>query len=127
MFIKAVILWVLGLLTLVPYGIYYLLFEAAKDQYALLIVGILFWVFGYWGVVGPLLTLAKVRTVLRALEASRSKAKLLNVLKNPDARDIAIDLIATENHIPRFVAARVCDLVVRRLSAHPEPRTEKPD
>ena len=55
MFLGATLLWVAGLVTIVPYGTYYLLFHAERDQYALLITLVLFWIFGYWGVVGPVL------------------------------------------------------------------------
>jgi hypothetical protein len=114
---KAMALWILGLITVVPYGTYYLLFEAPRDQYALLIVGVLFWIFGYWGVVGPLLAALKVRAVFRAIELARSKDDLLKTLQSPEARDVAIDMIALDNHIPRFLAARVYAQLVRRLGS----------
>jgi hypothetical protein len=71
MLTKAIVVWVVGLLTAVPYGAYYLLFEAQRDEYALLITLLLFWVFGYWGVVGPLIAAIKVRKVFRAIEQAR--------------------------------------------------------
>jgi hypothetical protein len=43
MLAKAILLWVVGLATFVPYGTYYLFFEASRDQYALLVTSILFW------------------------------------------------------------------------------------
>lgn len=46
----------------------------------------------------------------------RSKDELQSILKSPDARDVAIDLIATENGIPRFLATRVYDLLMRRIA-----------
>jgi hypothetical protein len=115
MLAKAILFWVVGLVTFVPYGTYYLLFEAPRDQYALLITAILFWVFGYWSLVGPLILALKVRRVFRAIESAGSPEQLSCALKSPDARDVAIDLIATENHIPRFLASRVYALVVSRL------------
>lgn len=118
---RATLLWVLGLLTLVPYGIWYLLFEAPREQYAVLIVGLLFWIFGYWGLVGPLLAAMKVRTVFRAIELARLKDDLLKILQSPEARDTAIDMIALDNHIPRFLAARVYALLVRRLGERAAP------
>jgi len=101
----------------VPYGTYYLFFEAPREQYALVITLVLFWIFGYWGVVGPLLGALKVRAVFRAIELARSKDDLVNALQSPDARDVAIDLIASENGIPRFLAARVYALLAKRLAA----------
>jgi hypothetical protein len=125
MLAKAVALWVVGLLTLVPYGTYYLFFEATRDQYAVLIVLVLFWIFGYWGVAGPLLAATKVRKVMRAIELARSKDDLVRALQSPETRDVAIKLIATENHIPRFLAERVYALLVRKLSA-PAARPSPP-
>lgn len=123
---KAVALWILGLLTVVPYGTYYLLFEAPRDQYAPLIVGLLFWIFGYWGVVGPLLAALKVRVVFRAIELARSKDDLLRTLQTPEARDAAIDMIALDNHIPRFLAVRVYTLLVQRLASRAEVTSRPP-
>lgn len=116
MAVKAVFVWVVGLLTFVPYGIYYLIVEAPRDQYALLITSILFWIFGFWSVVGPLLMAIKARRVFRALEMAGSQSRLTDVLKSPDAKDVAIDLIATEHHLPRFLSAWIYTQVLRRLS-----------
>lgn len=113
----AVTVWIAGLLTVVPYGTYYLLFEARPDQYALLIILVLFWIFGYWGVAGPVLALIKIRRVFKAIERARSRDDLLGTLCSADARDTAIDLIASENRIPRFLAARVYNLLLSRLSS----------
>lgn len=115
MLVRAAALWVVGLLTIVPYGTYQLLFHAPREQYALLITLILFWIFGYWGLVGPLLAALKARRVLRAIEQTRSKKELMAALRSPEARDVAIDLIASENHIPRFIATRVYNLLAARL------------
>ena len=119
MLAKAVVIWVVGLLTVVPYGTYYLLYEARRDEYALLITLVLFWIFGFWGVVGPALGAIKVRRVFHAIERARSKGDLLTTLRSPEARDVAIDLIASENHIPRFLAVRVYTMLLGRLV---EPR-----
>jgi hypothetical protein len=116
MLARAIALWVVGLVTLVPFGTYYLLFHADRDQYALLITLVLFWIFGYWGVVGPLLAALKVRKVFRAIELAKSKDDLEKLLRSEDARQVAIELIASENHIPRFLAARVLKLLLSRLS-----------
>ena len=116
MIIKAAILWVLGLLTIVPYSIYHLLYYAQRDEYTLLIALVLFWIFGFWGVVGPILTVIKVRRVFRALEMAQSKEKIEEILKSAEAQDVAIDLIASENHIPRFLAKKIYFAAMRKLS-----------
>jgi hypothetical protein len=109
------VIWGVGLVTLVPYATYYLLFEAPREQYALLITFVLFWPFGFWGIAGPLLALVKIRRVFRAIERAGTNQELLAALRSPEARDVAIDLIATENHVPRFIATRVYELLERRL------------
>jgi hypothetical protein len=114
MLAKAILLWVVGLATFVPYGTYYLFFEASRDHYALLVTSILFWIFGYWGVVGPLIMLIKVRSVFRSMERVGSHEQLAQALESPDAKHVAIDLIATENHIPRLVAAWIYQRLIRR-------------
>ena len=117
MSVWAVGLWVVGLLTVVPYGTYYLFFEASREQYPLLITLVLFWIFGYWGVVGPVLAAVKIRRVFRAIERATTREDLITALRSPDTREAAIDLIASENRVPRFIAARIHDLLVTRLSA----------
>jgi hypothetical protein len=122
MLAKAVVVWIVGLLTIVPYGTYYLLFEAQRDQYAFLITLVLFWIFGFWGVVGPTLAAIKVRRVFQAIERAKSKDDLLAQLRSPDSQAVVIDRIASENHIPRFLAARVINLLVSRFpSANSSP------
>ena len=117
MLTRAAAVWVLGLLTVVPYGTYYLFFHAPRDQYAFLITFVLFWIFGYWGVVGPLVAAMKVRRVFRAIEQAMSRDDLVGVLRGEEAKEVAIDLIASEHHIPRFLAARVYKLLVSRFSS----------
>ena len=116
MIIKIAILWVLGLLTIVPYSIYYLLYYAQRNEYALLITLVLFWIFGFWGVAGPILTAIKVRRVFTALETAQSREKLEEILKGTEAQDVAINLIASENHIPRFLAKKIYFAAMRKLS-----------
>ena len=113
---KATALWVVGLLTVVPYATWHLFFRAPREQYALLITFVLFWVFGYWGLVGPIMSIAKVRSVFRAIEQTRSREELVAVLRSGDARNVAIDHIASEYGIPRFLASRVLKLVTERIA-----------
>jgi hypothetical protein len=110
------VLWVLGLLTLVPGSVYYLLYHAPREQYALFIVLPLFWIFGYWGVVGPLIAAVRVRRVFRALEQVRTREQLLALVREPETREAAIDLIARENGLPRFLAKHVYALLERKFT-----------
>lgn len=116
MLLWAVLVWVLGLVTIVPYGTYYLFFHAQQDQYAVLITLVLFWIFGFWGVVGPLLAALKVRSVFRAIEQAHAQGKLAEALRSKETQEMAVDLIASENKIPRFLAVKVYRLLLERLS-----------
>lgn len=113
---RLTLLWIIGLVTLVPYGVYYLLFEAPRDEYAFLITFILFWIFGFWGVAGPVLSVLRIRSVMNALEKTRSGEEIRNLIQGNESRDVVIDLIASENHVPRYIASRIYALMVRRLA-----------
>jgi len=121
MIVRVTLLWVIGLATIVPYGIYHLLFTAQRDEYAFLITIVLFWIFGFWGVVGPLISAWKVRQVMRTIELASSSDELKRVLLSADTEDVAIDLIASENRIPRFLARKIYGLALRRLKTPPNP------
>jgi hypothetical protein len=116
MFFWASVLWVTGLLTAVPYAAYYLFYYAPRDEYAPLITFVLFWVFGYWGVAGPVIMMVKVRRVFRRLEAAQDAASLAASLQTKDTEEVMIDFIASENKIPRFIAARLYRLLIARFA-----------
>jgi uncharacterized membrane protein len=113
---RIALLWFLGLVTIVPYGIYYLLYYARRDEYAILITMVLFWIFGFWGVVSPILAAIKIRRVFRALEMVQSREEFKKVLQNRKSQDAAIYLIASENHIPKFLARQIYHRALVRLS-----------
>jgi len=117
MVIRIALLWVLGLVTIVPTGIYYLFYYARRDEYAFLITIVLFWVFGFWGVVSPILVILKTRHVLRALEMAQSGEEFKKVLLSQDSQDVAIRLIASENRIPKFLARKIYNRVVKGFSS----------
>jgi len=124
MVVRATILWIIGLFTIVPYGIYALLFTATRDEYAFLITIVLFWIFGFWGVVGPLIAAWKVRQVMRALELAGSADERKRILLSSDSEEIAIDLLASENRIPKFMARRIYRYVRKRFDAAQETSPE---
>jgi len=115
--ILAAIVWVIGLVTAVPLAAYHLLFQAPREQYALLIAFIIGWVFLYWSVVGPLLMLRKLRCVYRGLKQVRSVDDLRRRLADGDTEDVLIDWIAREHRIPKFLARRAYRYVLRLLAA----------
>jgi hypothetical protein len=116
------LLWNFGLVTIVPAGLYHLFYTAGRDEYAFLITIVLFWIFGFWGVVGPLLSAYKIRQVFKAIELAADGNELKRILQSGDAEEVAIDLIAAENHIPRFLARKVFRYALRRLAEAQETR-----
>ena len=116
---RATALWIAGLLTAVPYASWYLLFRAPREQYALLITFVLFWIFGYWGIAGPLMSILTVRKVFRAIEHAKSREEIIAVLHSEEARNVAIEHIASEYRIPRFLAARVLKMFSDRVTSAP--------
>jgi hypothetical protein len=119
------ILWVVGLVTIVPYSTYYLLFQAERSEYALLIVLVLFWIFGFWGIVSPILTLLKVRRFFNTIKQCRSPRELAQHFHNEVDEESIIDMISTESKIPKFIARRLYHAVVARLrqrAQESEPR-----
>lgn len=115
--LRIFLLWLLGGLVIVPYAIYRLLFEATRDEYALLIVVPLFWIFGFWGVVGPLIMTVRVRRLFKALETAGSAAAVREAIEKHEAEEIVVDLIARENGLPKFVARRIYAGVRERIEA----------
>jgi len=100
---RVFVLWVIGLVTIVPFAIYRLLFTAGRDEYAFLLCVSLFWVFGFWSVVGPLIAAVRIRGVFKTLETMQTRDEFKNALNTQEAREVLVDLIATESHLPRFL------------------------
>jgi hypothetical protein len=124
---KAALIWIVGLVTLVPYATYDLFFRAPREQYALLITSILFWIFGYWGVVGPLVTALKVHAVFRAIEQAPTQAQLAATMRSKETEDAAIALIAAENRVPRFVAGKIYRRLAAKLATSPDAPAKAPE
>ena len=114
---KAMIIWVSVLATAVPYAAYYLLFEATRDQYAGLIVFILFWIFGYWSLAGPLITACKFYKLKKAVENISSRDEFIRLIQNPETEDAAVDFIVRENGVPQFMARWAYQNIIKRLAA----------
>ena len=110
------IFWILGLVLGIPYCLYYLAFEAAREQYALLITLILFWIFGYWAIAGPVITLVTVYRIKRTLDTMNG-ADFKALVLSEDGRESAVELVASDNGLPRFIARRVVDRIHRDLAS----------
>ena len=124
---RIVMVWVAGLVTIVPYAVYYLFFHASSDQYAWLITFVLFWIFGFWGVVGPIVAALRVRRLFKAIERAGSSEELKKVIQSNESREAAIELIASENGIPKVLARPLYRWIERRRSggaATPARRVE---
>jgi len=113
--IAAVLIWIAGLLTAVPYAAWHVLFHAPREQYSLLITFILSWIAGYWGVVGPLIMMVTMRSIWRRLEQAANQDQRRELLLSPESKDVAIGVIASQTRLPKFLARRVYDRVVQRL------------
>jgi hypothetical protein len=73
---------------------------------------------------GPLLTAYKIRQVFKALELAADGNELKCLLQSGGAEEVAIDLIAKENRIPKFLARKVFRYAVRRF-AEAQEKLEK--
>lgn len=112
---RIVAVWIVSGLILVPYCVYRLLYLAQPDEYALLIVLPLFWIFGFWGVAGPLVAAFRVHKLMRALDVAQDRRALREAFEQNEGREAIVDVIAIENRIPRFIARKLYDRVEERL------------
>jgi hypothetical protein len=96
-------LWVVGLLTIVPYAAYRLFFLAERGEYAFLITIGLFWIFGYWSLVGPLVAACQVRRIARLIRAAKSADELRTLLADAGMQDQLLEWAARESNVPKFV------------------------
>lgn len=113
---KVLLIWLLVLCTLVPYAGYYLLFQADTSQYPALIIFILFWVFGFWTIVGPWMTAIRVKRLINQLQSIQSLDHLKALWEQSEAEDTIIETIAQENGIPTFIARRVFNSLRKQIT-----------
>lgn len=122
MFKRFMTVWVVGLITIVPFTTYYLLFHAQRSEYALLIVLVLFWVFGYWGVVSPLLSLIKLRRFFKTIEQCRTIEDVKQLFHHQLDEETVVEMISNESRIPKFIARHLYHRVAARLKQQTEER-----
>ena len=115
MMLRITLLWIVGIVLIVPYAINQLLFHAQRDEYAFLIVAPLFWIFGFWGVVGPCIAAWRIHTLVRALEAARGSDQIREAFEKHEGKEVVVDLVASEYRLPRFLARWVCDRVQKKI------------
>lgn len=122
MIARIVVLWIVGMVLIVPYSIYQLLFHAQREDYAFLIVAPLFWIFGFWGVVGPCLAAFRIRKLMKALESAQDSAQLREAFHANEGEEAVIDLLSSESGLPRWVARRIYHNALVRIQANREIR-----
>lgn len=109
---KLILIWLLGLFTVVPLAIYHLLFNAEAGRLALSFCVVL-WVFGYWVCAIPLYKLYQVR---KAYQRIRSREDLLAFIDSGNTKDLAVSTISSDSGIPEFIVSRVYDQLARRAN-----------
>jgi hypothetical protein len=128
----ALVVWIVGLVVGIPLALYLLFFKAERDQYALLITFIIGWPTLYWPTVGPIIAALKVRRVFQKLTEATSGEEFAKRLADGESQDVVIDIIASENHIPKWLARRVFRRLRRMLAgrgkqgAEPADETDQP-
>jgi len=115
MIFRVTLLWIIGIILIVPYAVYHLLWHAQRDEYAFLIVISLFWIFGFWGVVGPLIAASRIHKLMKSLDGVKNKRELQEVYDRNEGKEAVVDLISTENHIPRFLVRKFYTRIERKL------------
>ncbi|WP_404400601.1 hypothetical protein [Pelagibacterium halotolerans] len=112
---RAFLIWVVGLFTLVPYALWYLLFEAERSHYPFLITFIFAWVTGYYSVVLPMIAAWRVRKFFRFIQSASSADEIRKKFATPENREAFIVSIARENGVPLFLARRIFARIERGL------------
>ena len=59
-----------------------------------------FWIFGFWGVVGPLFAAVKAHRLVKALEAAHDAGSMQRAFEKKEGDEVIIDLVRVENRIP---------------------------
>jgi len=113
---RILVLWVLGIFLIVPYSVHRLVTDARPGEYALLIVVPLFWIFGFWGVVGPLLAAARMQRLARALEGATGSEEVIEAFRNNEGEEVIVDLIASDTRLPRFLSRFMYRRLMARLA-----------
>ena len=118
--IGLIVVYVAGLIGLAWWSLTGLFGGAPKEDWALMIVLPLAWLFSFWPIVGSLLLALKWRGLMKSLDTVDARLRSGESVR-PDTRtevvDALVDLAARENGVPRFVARRFIEKVVDRSIA----------
>lgn len=116
----AFVAWVIGLITWVPYLIFDLVFVARPDRYALLITLILLWVFGFWLLLGPIISAVKIRQLFEVLEAGHDHESFRRIVTSSEGEEAAVEQIASRHALPRIFAKRLYRYARKRYATTPQ-------
>ncbi len=127
---RVMALWIVGLVTIIPFCVYRLFWVAEPVEYPFLIVVPLVWVFGFWPVAGPLVLVWRIGGFMKRIQKAQNIGDLKEAYEKHDGRDLVIEVVARESGIPRFIAEKIYDKVVERLKEQiaesPAPDVDAP-
>lgn len=115
------VIYLIGLVLTWGASIWFLFVDyAGKDWIPLLVVLPPAWTLSFWPMVGSLLLVLKIRSLHGTLEAMAKRARLnggtMQETDRQELTDLAVELVASEQKIPRFVARWMVRPVIARLS-----------
>lgn len=116
------LLWVIGCVAVPAWSLSHVIAGTVNSENAALVIVLPFaWIFGYWGVVGPLLAAWKIWQLQSVLEEHcRRKAAGLDTSTTEGDVEDALTLLATqENPIPEKWARRLVRLLLARTPPPP--------
>jgi hypothetical protein len=116
------LLWVIGCVAVPAWSLSHVFSGTVTPENAALVIVLPFaWIFGYWGVVGPLLAAWKIWQLQSVLEEHcRRKAAGLDTSTTEGDVEDALTLLATqENPIPEKWARRLVRLLLARTPPPP--------
>ena len=89
--------------------------HAVLIGWAVIVMFPIFWIFGFWGVVGPAIGAWRVHKLMNALEHIKDRQQLIEAYERHEGKEIIVDLIASDTGLPKFIARRFYDRVVSQL------------
>jgi len=108
-------IWLAGLASFVPVLAVRLIFWAPREEYPLLITLILFWLFGYWSIVGPAAVAWRLYRIVRALRQSAASRNTVQGPSPAELEGIGVALLEGDQGVPRPLARWIVALVRRNL------------
>lgn len=108
---KLVLIWILGMVTLVPATIYHMIFVA--ESLSFLAFGfVFFWVFGYWSVFVPMFKLYRVRKLYKKVS---TREDFLEFVKNGESKEVVVTSLSNDSGIPEFILERIYDKFIQHV------------